>query len=460
MRSLVFLLIIVFATFGVGSQNSHPKEDSVIFKQFFHSALSGYEAYNNLEYLCKKFSGRLAGTPEAAGAVDFTHSIMRNMNFDTVYSQSTIVENWRRGNAEKGEIISKHYGNKRVRVCALGKSIGTGFPGLSKNVIEIADIDELKNTLSEKIEGKIVFFNKPFSVEHYNTFISYGEVASSRYHGAFEAAIKGASAVIVRSLTHAIDTFPHTGSMEYRDDVVKIPAFAISTSDANILSGLLKKDPQLLLYLESHCHGLKESVSYNVIGEIKGSEFPDKIITVGAHLDSWDITEGAHDDGAGCIQSIEVARLFFELDIKPRHTIRIVMFMDEEMGQRGARTYSDSKRATDEEHYFALESDRGGFTPRGFSIDADSAFFDSIGLWKDLFKIYGMYEFDKGYSGVDISFLKKYNIPLVALSTDMQRYFDYQHSASDTFETVNHRELQLGSAAIAAFVFFIDKYGY
>jgi len=456
MRFCIFLFLFYY-TFSYAQPS---KTDTMMVRNFFNDALSSRKAYNDLEFLCKKIGGRISGSVEAAAAVEFTHQIMLQMPFDTVYLQEVNVAAWKRGKPENARIISPLFGQVPARVTALGGSVGTGFPGLTSQVVEVESIEALKKMNTKDVEGKIVFFNKPFSNHHFYTFTSYGEVASSRVHGAAEAAKLGAIAVVVRSMTHAIDTFPHTGVMKYQDGITEIPGFAISTYDAEVLSAWLKKDPKLYVYVESHCYQLPDTKSYNVIGEVKGTTNPLNIITVCGHLDAWDNGEGAHDDGVGCMQSIEVARLFFSQGYQPDNTLRVVMMMDEEMNQKGANAYANETITEGERHYFAFESDRGGFSPHGFSVDADDTFIENMNTWFGILSDYGVYKIVKGYSGVDITPLKKYGTPLAALITDSQRYFDYQHAPSDTFETVNHREMQLGSATMTTIIYFIDKYGY
>jgi carboxypeptidase Q len=455
LKTTLFILLLTIV-----SRTNATENDSLMVDKIFHEALSDYEAYNNLRYLCKNIGGRIGGSPQAAAAVEFTYQIMQNMQFDSVFRQPTMVAVWQRGNAEKAKIVSALAGQFDVNVCALGGSPSTGTSGLMANVIEIRDIEELEKFDRKLLKDKIIFFNKPFSHHHYYTFRSYSEVARNRFHGPKIAAEIGAAAVIVRSMTHDINKNTHTGVTGYRDVENPVPSFAISTYHANLLSDLLKQDPRLNLYLESHCQLFEDTKSYNVIGEITGSKYPNRIITVGSHLDAWDNGEGAHDSGVGCIQSIEIARLFFKLGIKPKNTIRIVMFMDEEMNQRGARTYAEEIIRENDKHYFALESDRGGLTPIGFTIDTESDFIEKMQNWFPLLKHYGVYQMIQGFSGVDINQFKKHEIPLAGLLTDSQRYFDYQHSEADTFEAVNRREMQLGSAAMACLIYFVDKYGY
>ncbi|HNW74984.1 MAG TPA: M20/M25/M40 family metallo-hydrolase, partial [Bacteroidales bacterium] len=283
-------------------------------------------------------------------------------------------------------------------------------------------------------------------------------VVALRARGALYAAKYGAIGVIVRSATLSHDDYPHTGIQHYADSVMRIPAVAVSTNGADSLSAWLKVDRRLRLFIRTTCMELPETGSFNVIAEIKGTVHPEKIIAFGGHIDAWDLGQGAHDDGAGVVQTMEVLRLFKQLQIKPANTLRLVVFMDEEYAQRGAAAYASAVGIKNELHIAAIESDRGGFTPQGFSIDATDKQVDLIRRWQPLLEPYGFWSFAKGGSGVDIGPLKKYGFPLIALVTDSQRYFDYQHAGSDTFDKISPRELQLGSAGIASLVYLIDKY--
>jgi carboxypeptidase Q len=324
----------------------------------------------------------------------------------------------------------------------------------------VKNFEQLKGLGREKIEGKIVFFNRAADPAPIYTFEAYGGAVDQRARGAMQAARYGAAGVIVRSVTLAHDNNPHTGIHHYADSVKAIPAMAIGTNDADSLSKWLQRDPGLEMFLQSSCILHPEVLSYNVIGEIRGSSFPGEIIAFGGHIDSWDIGQGAHDDGAGVVQTIEVLRLFRELNIRSRHTLRVVVFMDEEYDQRGAHAYAQAATGRSEKglekHIAAIEADRGGFTPQGFSIEATDEQVKRIRDWKPLFQPYGIWSIEKGGSGVDIRDLKPLGIPLIALVTDSQRYFDYQHAATDTFDKVNVRELELGAAAMAAMVWMID----
>jgi carboxypeptidase Q len=453
MKQVFFISIFLMSMFlTVKAQN-----DEALIKSMFDEALTDQTAYENLRYLCKNCKGRVTGSPEAAAAVEYTYQLMKNMDLDTVFKQAVRVPHWVRGEAETASIQSAKYGFKEVPVTALGMSVGTGVDGLSAPVIEVHDFDELTKLGKENIEGKIVFFNRPMDPTLINTFSAYGGAGDQRTQGAAKAAEYGATGVVVRSLTTSQDDFPHTGVMRYNASVPKIPAVAISTNGANLLSRWLKNDSNLKFYFRTTCETLAEVTSYNVIGEIRGSEFPNEIITVGGHLDAWESGEGAHDDGAGCMQSLEVLRLYKKLGIHPKRTIRAVMFMDEEIAQRGGKEYAKQAKLQNEKHYFALEADRGALIPKGFGVSASNDRTEKIMALKKYFEPYGIEYFVKGGGGVDIGPLREFGVPLASYIPDMQRYFDFHHSGNDTFEQVNFREFQLGSAAIATFIYLIDK---
>lgn len=450
-----FLVLCFFLVAFISSVSA--QSDDEVIKTIFDEAITNRKAYNDLYFLCKNFEGRLAGTPQAAGAVEFTYQIMKDMNLDTVYKQPVKVPRWVRGEPEKAAIHSSLFGAAEVPVTALGMSIGTGEDGLLAKVVEVHGIKDLENFSKDDLEGKIVFFNEPMDPTLINTFSAYGKAASQRTRGAAEAAKYGAVGVVVRSLTTSLDDFPHTGVMRYEEVVEKIPAVAISTNGAELLSKWLQKDLDLNFYFRTTCKTMPDVNSHNVIGEIRGTEYPDEIITVGGHLDAWWPGEGAHDDGAGCMQSIEVLRLFQKLEIKPKRTIRAVMFMDEEVAQRGGKEYALQAGLKNEKHYFAIEADRGALTPHGFGVSGPENRVEQILSLKPYFEPYGITYFKEGGGGVDIRPLKQFGTPLSSLVTDMQRYFNFHHSGNDTFEKVNFREFQMGSAAMASFIYLIDK---
>lgn len=432
--------------------------DSAVFARISSEALVHGEAYKNLEYLCKKIGGRLSCSPQAAKAVEWGSRLMKSYGFDSVWLQEVQVPCWKRG--QKEEVLLQNSQGKRTKLsaCALGGSVPTPANGLKARVVEVESFDELKRLGRKNVEGAIVFYNRKFDETEINTFRAYSRCSPLRLDGADSAAALGAAAVVVRSLTGSSDEHPHTGAVRYGNNE-KIPAFALSTQSADLLSQTLKKNANLQLSLKSDCELLPDEISYNVIGELKGSEHPEEILIVGGHLDSWDFGEGAHDDGAGCVQSIEVLRIFKALNIKPKRTVRAVLFMNEENGNRGGITYAEQAVVRKEKHIFALESDRGGFSPKGFSFKAKKEQLARLFLAKELFVPYEAADLQPGYGGVDIDPLSKTGTVCAGIVPDSQRYFDYHHSAMDTFDKVHRRELHLSSAVMAMLMYWVSEYG-
>ena len=451
MRHLIFFLI---SFLSINAQ----AQDAKTIRTIYDLALTQSEAYENLRVLCKDIGHRLSGSESADSAVVWGQRVLGKLELDTIYLQEITVPHWERGRKEKAYFYNEK-GKNMLDVCALGGSISTGINQFIKgDVLEVKSLDEVNNLQDSLVKGKIIFYNRPMDPKKISTFSAYGSCVDQRYSGAIEAAKKGAIAIIVRSMNVRQDDFPHTGSMAYKDGVDSIPAFAISTNGADYLSENVSKYNNLELNLKSFCKSYPDKISHNVIGEIKGSEFPDEYITVGGHLDSWDMGEGAHDDGAGVVQSIEVLHLLNLMNIKPKHSIRVVLFMNEENGNRGGKHYAERAAAKNEKHLMALESDRGGFSPRGFSVNGTEKQLNGIKKWVDLFEPYGIHEFKMGFAGVDINPLEDGKICLIGLSPDSQRYFDHHHSDNDVFEEVNKRELVLGAASMTSLIYLIDKY--
>jgi len=316
---------------------------------------------------------------------------------------------------------------------------------LSGSVEAQQAIEYTKRQLDEeKIKGKIVFYNRPMDPTQISTFQAYSGCVNQRYSGAEAAGKYGAAGVIVRSMNLRLDDYPHTGSMSYGETPIanRIPAAAISTKGAELLSTTLKLNPDVKFYFKQNCRQYADVQSYNVIGEIRGTTYPNEIMVVGGHLDSWDLGDGSHDDGAGVVQSMDVLRLIKASGYKPKRTIRAVLFMNEENGLRGGNKYAEVAKSKKENHVFALESDAGGFTPRGFSFDCSNEDYEQILGWKPLFEPYLIHMFIKGGSGADIGPLKDQGLVLAGLRPDSQRYFDHHHAENDTFEHVNKRELE------------------
>jgi len=448
------LSLFLFALLTISLQ----AQDSKTVRDIYDIALTESEAYENLRELCKEIGPRLSGSEQADSAVTWGQRVLEKLDLDTVYLQEIMVPHWERGRKERAYFYNEK-GKNTLDVCALGGSVATGMNQFIKgDVIEVQSIEEVNNLADSIVKGKIIFYNRPMDPKKISTFSAYGSCVDQRYAGAMEASKKGAIAVVVRSMNVRLDDFPHTGSMGYEEGTDSIPAFAVSTNGAEYLSENIAKYDHLELNLKSYCKSYPDKISHNVIGEIKGSEFPDEYITVGGHLDSWDMGEGAHDDGAGVVQSIEVLHILKKLNIQPKHSIRVVLFINEENGNRGGKTYAERAAAENEKHLMALESDRGGFSPRGFSVKGTEEQLNSIKKWKDLFEPYGIHEFKMGFAGVDINPLEDGKICLIGLSPDSQRYFDHHHSDNDVFEEVNRRELVLGAASMTSLIYLIDKY--
>ena len=461
----VFFLIISCAQKQEKTVNSkklsiEEKTDSTNIKTLFNSALKDGKSYEWLRDLTQNIGGRLSGSPEAAKSVIWGEKIMKEVGLDSVWLQPVMVPHWVRGEKETASYTTDGI-KKNVPICALGFSIATPKSGVLAEVIEVKTLEEAE-ALGNKMEGKIVFFNRPFDDTLIDTFKAYGGCVDQRVNGAAVCGEFGAKGVIVRSMTNSVDDFPHTGTMSYRDlpEEKYIPTAAISSRAANILSTDLKQNPNLKFYFKQSCETLPDAPSFNVIGEIRGSENPKNIVVVGGHLDSWDLGEGAHDDGTGIVQSLEVAYLFKKNNIKPKNTLRVVFFMNEENGTRGAKKYAELAKFNKENHIGGLESDAGGHTPRGFSIDANTVNTELLQSWKKILSPYGLHDLDKGGSGADIGPLKGDNVTLVGYRPDSQRYFDYHHTSTDTFDKVNKRELELGSASMASIIYLMDRYLY
>lgn len=433
------------------------QRDSSFIRTIYNEALLHGQSYENLRSLCKDVGNRLSGSTGAAMAVNWGEQKLRNYGFDSVYLEPVMVPHWERGTKEKAWAQGKDGQIFQLKLLALGGSIGTEGT-LSGELKLFPSLEALQQASVSEVSGKIVFINQAMDETYISTLNAYGDAFPIRGNGAVEASKKGAKAVIIRSLASGIDDFPHTGTMHYEDSISKIPAAAISTQGAEQLANLLKTQP-IQFFMEMDCKNLPPSPSYNVIAELRGSQFPKQIITVGGHLDSWDVGEGAHDDGAGIVHSMEALRLLNVLNYKPIHTIRVVFFMNEENGNQGGKAYAKWVSDRHEQAIAAIESDLGGYTPEGFSCDCSDQDYQFLTGLRELYAPYQVHLFEKGHSGVDISPLHSYfaAIPLYGFLPDSQRYFSVHHSENDVFEHVNKRELELGCGAIASLLYLIDQ---
>ena len=455
--SFSFFLSMLFLSTMLCAQD----EDAYMVKNIHNEALSNGKAYDWLHSLCKKQGGRIAGSKAYLGAANYTNGELGKIAGVNAYLQPCEANYWQRGKLDEVSVLFKNGKKKKLNTLALGNSVATPKSGITGEVIEVNSLDDVEKLGKEKIGGKIVLFNRPMDPTQIRTFSAYGGAVDQRVYGPSKAGEYGAVAALVRSMTTRQDDVPHTGVTVYKDSLIRIPGIGISTNDADYLSQALKGG-QVKVSVISGGKMMGKRSAPTVIGEIRGSDFPDEIILIGGHLDSWDVGEGAHDDGAGCVQAMEVLRILESLQYKPKRTIRCVLFSNEENGLAGGKTYAAESNAKGEFHLAAIESDAGGFSPRGFSFEADTSvfktYYKNVNKWLPMLESYGLH-FETGGSGADIGPLKSQKGLLIGLRPDSQRYFDFHHTATDTFENVNKRELELGAAAMASLVFFIDKYG-
>ncbi len=453
MRSF-FLFVSLLAIISVKGQ----QQDSAMLKKIADEILSNSHAWDNLRHLTKKIGPRLAGSPGMVQSEAWGKKMLEQAGADITWLQECLVPHWIRGGKDEAIMAGNEGNNRKLEVIALGNSKGSGAKGVKAPVIEITSFDDLEKK-KDQVKGKIVFYNYKFNPTFVNTFHAYSDASKYRGQGPSQAAKQGAVGVIVRSMSHSTDNHPHTGGTRYDSAYPLIPAVAIGLRDADFLSEALKKN-KVTVQLKTYGYFLPDTIGNNVIGELKGSEYPDKIITVGGHLDSWDNCEGAHDDGSGCVQTIEILRAFKAIGYRPRHTIRFVLFANEENGLRGGLKYAQEAKEKNEQHVFALESDAGGFTPRGFGFTVTDKQFEKIQQWQALLAPYGGGELVRGGGGADINPLNRnFGTPVAGLLPDSQRYFDIHHARSDVFEAVNKRELDLGAVNMAALIYLVDQHG-
>ncbi len=447
------LAVAAFVVALAASPQEDPRREAV--DRIVEESLARGEAYARLRSLCRIAPHRLSGSKGAEKAIRWARDIMERDGLENVRLEPCRVARWERGEVEELTLTSPPpLRGARLPILALGGSIATPEEGIEAGVIVVRSVEELRKRADEA-RGRIVLFNRPMDDANENPFQAYGGAVGQRRSGASEAARVGAVAALVRSLTTRLDDFPHTGAMQYAAGVPRIPAAAISTNGANRIAGLVEAGRDVRLRLRLDCRSHDPVESFNVVGELVGRELPDEIVVVGAHLDAWDVGEGAHDDGAGCVQALEVPRLLEKLGLRPRRTIRCVLFMNEENGVGGGNAYFRTHIDEMSRHVLAVESDRGGFTPRGFAVAGTDAARAEIAELVELLERTGVRDVDPGGGGADIGPMAQEGVPLVGFVPDPQRYFDYHHSARDVFAAVNRRELELGAAAIAGLVWLV-----
>ncbi len=454
-RSSVLILLMLIGLVSLpGQQDNDLKQ----IKAFFDVALAERQSHRWLEDLCA-IGPRLSGSQSSLDAIAWVKQVMDTCGFDSVYLQEVMVPHWERGQAESAVLRGTSGRTFELSVLAIGGSVPTPVEGISAEVIEVKSLDDLDSRSEAEVAGKIVFYNFDFDPRNISTGASYGANVGMRAQGAVRAARKGAVASVIRSLTSARDDVPHTGTGSYEEDLDSIPAAALGVQSADLLHRVISQDPRARLTLKINSRWYPDAVSYNVIAEIRGHEYPDEIIVVGGHLDSWDVGQGAHDDGAGCMHSLGALK-FMSDQVRNLRTIRAVMFINEENGTRGGQKYAELAKQKSERHLIAMESDAGGFSPRAFGFTGTDAQREKVMSWLPLFPRNTISYINKGGGGVDIGPLHRTTgTPMMGLIVDGQRAFDVHHSANDVFSSVHPREMELGTASLATMVYLLDKYG-
>jgi len=453
MKKSLLTIVILLLVCALNAQN----DDSIFIRRIADEILVNGKAYDDLRVLTKQIGGRLSGSPQMVKAEQWGLKVFQSLRPDKAWLQECMVPHWVRGGKDEAIAVDGKQ-KKSLDVIALGNSLGSGISGVNGSVVEVNSFEELE-AKKEMLKGKIVFYNYAFNQKFVKTFQAYGDAVRFRGGGASQAAKYGAVGAIVRSMSESTDNNPHTGSLRYDSAYKKIPAVAIGLKDADWLSTQLKKG-NVSVTLKTYGHFFPDTIGHNVIAELRGSQFPNEYITIGGHLDSWDPAEGAHDDGTGVVQTIEVLRVFKALGYQPKRTIRFVLFANEENGLRGGTKYAEEAGSKGEKHIFALESDEGGFTPRGFSLTGSEEQYQKFKNWQPLLCPYGGCEIETGGGGSDIGPLNRLQkTPVAGYMPDSQRYFDLHHARNDVFEAVNKRELELGAVNIAALIYLVDKYG-
>lgn len=437
-----------------------PRRFAATARELVSGALASNGAYRELVELVTRTPHRLSGSEGLERAIEWAAERARALGADEVRLQPVRVPHWERGSLERVELRGPRAVAGEALTClALGGSDPTPEGGLTGRVLEVRDFDELLQR-SADARGRIVFFSRPFPAERPDTFSGYGATVNQRVQGAVEAAKAGAIAVLVRSIGTHYGDYAHTGAMRYQPGVPRIPAASLSVQAAERLSALLAAEDEgepVQVHLALDCRWRGEALSHNVIADVRGREHPEEIVLVGAHIDGWDVGQGAHDDGTGCGQCLEVVRLFAALAERPRRTLRMVLFTNEENGQAGGLAYHREHLEDMPHHVLALESDRGGFAPRGFTTNAADAGFAILKELCAELDFASAGELRVGGGGADIGPMAASGVPLVGFLPDSQRYFDLHHSHRDTLAQVSHREVNLGAGAIAALLWGVAE---
>ena len=439
MKIILIVAVMLSQSFGESIKSKYVETSLKIISK----SLTDSTAYNRLGYMCDTFGPRLSGSKNLENAINWILKEMKNDGLDNVRGEKVAVPTWIRGK-ESVTLLSPF--KKELSMLGLGGSIATPRGGLKAEVIVVNDWDELESR-SNEVPGKIVLFNAPFT--------SYGETVAYRYSGASAAAKHGAVASLIRSIGPWSMNTPHTGVMAYNDDVQKIPNAALTMEDAMMLSRIHDRGNKIIVKLDMNARMVADRWSHNVLGEIKGSMYPDEVVVVGGHIDSWDVGQGAHDDGGACIASWEAIRLIKELGLKPKRTIRCVMWTNEENGGKGNKGYRDMHMDEMDKHVLAIESDGGVFSPKGFGFSGNDSARKIVEEIHALMKPIGANTISEGGRAADVAPLNDEGVPVMSLKVDGSKYFWYHHTNADTFDKVDFNEFNRCIAAMAIMAYVV-----
>lgn len=443
---------------GQNPQNLYSPQLLSELKQIQQAALASDYAYRQTAYLSNNIGPRLSGSPQAQRAVEYVADELKRLGLE-VKLEKLMVPHWVRG-AETGELVEfpgqAPQTTQKIVLTALGGSVATPAEGLTAEVVVVRDFNELQLLGRERVAGKIVLFDVRFdrqmAAQGYGGD-AYGQVAGYRVAGASAAARQGAVASLVRSVGGSQNRLAHTGAMRYADDAPRIPSAAVSSEDADLIVSLLKEG-KVRLRLTLTPRQLPDAVSYNVVADLKGSERPEEVVIVSGHLDSWDLGTGALDDAAGVAVAMQTAQLLKQLNLRPRRTIRVVAWMNEENGLVGGRTYAREHASELANHYAAIESDRGAGHPLGFEAMVNPEVLPMLAPVSEVLRSQGagLIRRTEG-TEADISPIAAQGVPAFGLWQDTRTYFDYHHTAADTLDKVSPRELAENAAAMAVLAY-------
>ena len=443
LKRLLLCLPFGLASAGAFAAGSVPADYQPEAQRLIQAATNSLFGFTRLATMCDTFGPRFTGSKNLESAIDWCLAEMKNDGLQNVRGEEVIVPRWVRGN-ESVELLSPR--RRKLPMLGLGGSVGTPPGGITADVLVVTGFNDLKNRVAEA-KGRIVLFNVPFT--------EYRETVIVRTQGAVHAARAGALASLIRSVGPFSMQTPHTGGMSYADGVKKIPHAALSLEDANMLSRMAARGEPIRVRLKMEAHTLPDGISRNVIAEIPGREKPEEIVIVSGHIDSWDVGQGAMDDGGGCLAAWEAARLMFQLGLRPKRTVRVVLWTNEENGIRGAMSYAKRHEAALAKHTLAIESDSGVFQPSGFGFLGSGRGMEIIRGVGRLLDPIGSGNIAKGCRGADVLKLVRGGVPVMHLEVDREKYFWFHHTDADTIDKLNPAEFNRCVAAMAVMAYVI-----